>query len=124
MKKSFLIFSIVLGLFLFSSLNPNLISAQYIITDSYGDASTNDILSISGGFNGTNLLLGANFRPGTFNSNNLGFAWGLDTNLDGLTDYETYFNSLRNPAQMLLQKIIRPNVWNIAYIPVSFGANS
>lgn len=49
------------------------------------DAGTHDILSISGGFDATTLFLSATFRPGTFNPADLGFIFGLDTDLDVAT---------------------------------------
>ena len=49
------------------------------------DAAIQDILSISGGFDSATLFLSATFRPGTFAPGNLGFLFGLDTDLNAAT---------------------------------------
>src|SRR2546425_9498263 len=46
------------------------------------DAAIQDILSISGGFDATTLFLKATFRSGTFDPGDLGFLFGLDTDLN------------------------------------------
>lgn len=119
MKKSFLINMIVAGLFLWFSITPIPINATSVLTDASGDASTNDILSISGGFDNTSLYLGASFRPSTFNSGNLAFVFVLDTDLNHTVDYAVYFDSSYSNT---LASVDRNRY--IGTVPVSFGSNS
>jgi hypothetical protein len=101
--------------------------AQTTIPDPINDASGwPDIVSVSGGFTTTNLLVTAHFRPGTLSPANLGFLIGLDTDLNANTgtqppnwpvgqDYTVYFNSLTNPSTAFVGGYP---------IPVSFSADS
>jgi hypothetical protein len=133
MKKSFLILLIVVGLFLLFSITPIPINATTIITDPSGDANPyiHDILSISGGFDSSNLYLEATFQPGTFNPSNLGFLWGLDTDLDSGTggqgvvlgaDFTIFFDWLKITTRALVVK--HDGGITVGTVPVSFGSNS
>jgi len=129
MKKLLLTTTIVVGLSLWFSLIPIPIGATTVITDPSGDASIHDILSVSGGFDSSNLYLGANFQPGTLNSSKLSFWWDLDTDLNpntgwpmGLgTDYYVSFNSLSNTTYATVGT---PLDGPIGSVSVSFSTNS
>lgn len=133
MKKSFLISLIVVGLFLWFSITPIPINATTIINDPLGDAylNTHDILSISGGFDSTSLFLTATFQPGTFNPDNLGFLWGLDTDLNSSTgsvgvvqgaDFTVFFDRQKYANIALVVKI--DGLTTVGGVLVSFGSNS
>jgi hypothetical protein len=133
MKKLLLISVIVVWLFLWFLITPIPISATNVLTDPF-DAAVDDIGSITGGFDSTSLFLRADFRPGSFNSSNLGFIWGLDTDLNPSTpvyppstifplgaDYAVWFNTLGNTTQATVTNQFSGTK---GYVPVSFGANS
>lgn len=109
-------------------------SATTTVSDPAGDAGGGpDILSISAGFSSTTLFLSATFAPGTLDPNNLGFNFGLDTDLDPGTgwacppnafpcgaEWEMHYDSLTAVGTARLDDFTS----FFATIPVTFGPNS
>jgi PEP-CTERM motif-containing protein len=99
------------------------------------DAAIQDILSVSGSFHATTLYLSATFRSGTFVPGNLGFLFGLDTDLNPLTGVQppatfplgSDFNvfglaSGGNPPSVA--SVIRIGVGFQGTVPVVFGTDA
>lgn len=124
--KFWLGLSIGFGVFLGEGVNAG------VVNDPIGDASGHaDAISISGRFSNGYLYLTANFKPGSLNSANLGFTFGLDLDRNTATgvqppasfplgaDATVSFNSASNPTDawlvtdMLFQRL-----------KVLFGPNS
>ncbi len=108
--------------------------ASTIVTDPSDDSSIQDIVAISAGYDATALYLTADFRSGTFDAGNLGFIFGLDTDLDSLTgcqppsffpvgaDYAIGFNSSADPVQAGVYRF--SDVSLMGTIAVSFAGDS
>ena len=128
--------SYLIVMYLCLAIVPTLSSATTLV-DTMGDATNFDILSITGEFNSTSLFLSATFQPGTFDSNNMGFLFGLDTDLNLGTgvqpndpnnpffplgaDFFIFFDTLRSATHAGVGKY---GVGLMGVIPVSFGTNS
>lgn len=109
-------------------------SATTTVSDPAGDADGGpDILSISAGFNSNTLFVSATFAPGTLDPNELGFNFGLDTDLDPSTGYPCPPNIFPCGAEWELHYnstnavgTVRLDDFNSFYvtIPVVFGPDS
>jgi hypothetical protein len=104
------------------------------------DATTQDILRVTGSFDDQNLYLGALFRAGTLSVNNLTFSFGLDTDRNPATGTNNLnlflgaeFTVARDalgadPSQARVNKLIFSGGSVTAQpqgsVPVSFGTDS
>jgi hypothetical protein len=105
--------------------------AQTILIDP-PSASFLDADAISGGFSRSNLYLTVSFRNGTFNSTNLGFSFGLDTDEDPLTgghsyypvgaEFSIYFTSIFSMSEARVYNFALNQI--VGTVPVVFGTNS
>lgn len=127
MKKRIPFF--ILLMFAICFMLASYVGATTIITDPAGDSTQQDIISITGGYNSTSLILTASFSPGSLDSASLGFNFGLDIDLDPDTgvqppsifplggDLVVYFNSLSDPVNA---QLANPITGLYEIIPVSF----
>jgi len=120
--------------FLFTIIcTPIPVVATTTLSDTANDSSIHDILSISGGFDATTLFLNATFRTGTLDLNNLGFMFGLDTDLNSATgvsspaffplgaDFTVFFDYLVDTTQAQVYQI---EGGLQGTVPVSFGVDA
>ena len=105
------------------------------------DATIHDILSVSAGFDSTYLYLSALFREGTFDPNNLGFVFLLDTDrsvstghlfLDPSTnrelgaDFTVEYHRASDPPLIALIEQVPTGLGGVEVgtVPVVFGTDS
>jgi hypothetical protein len=109
--------------------------AQTIITDPAGDASGHpDVIAISGGYTRSNLYLTATFRSGSLNRTNLGFMFGLDTDLHPNTgvkppasfplgaEFSIFFVSASDTNNATVTDIMKEQA--VGTVPVKFASDS
>lgn len=110
---------------------PSPAAATTYIPDPVGDSLLEDAVQISGGFDTANLYLNAAFVGGTLQTENLGFAFYLDTDLNAATgtggngtDYSAFFfqpSGTTAPGAWITDTVGRTTTGTV---PVAFGPDS
>ena len=125
MKHTILLLSFTLVLFLAGTLSAG---ATTVISDPAYDSSFEDFTQITGGYDDQNVYFTASFREGTFQTENLGFAFYLNTDMDTSTgtgsfgvDYSIFFHQ---PTSSIYAGVFDTvnSVWTGA-VPVEFGTD-
>ena len=96
MKRPLFLICITLFLFLAGAFSAG---ATTLVSDPAYDSSFEDFTQITGGYDDLNVYFTASFREGTFQTENLGFAFYLNTDMDMTTgtggigiDYSIFFH--------------------------------
>ena len=82
MKQTILLFSFPLVFFLTGMLSAG---ATTVISDPVGDGLFVDLIQVTGGYDDENVYFSASFSPGNFQTENLGFFFYLNTDMDANT---------------------------------------